>query len=96
VRGDENARLRAQSGQFTLLKQKVTRMRTLEGETALGLYFRAHREPPLKKVTLLLTEAPVALKLCSLNGVTGAIMFPDYCGATRATKNEHAAAFWLR
>ncbi len=86
--GGNNAYLAAQSGRFTLLKQKGGRARPFEGETALDLYFAAKSiPPPLKKVTLPITEAPAALKLCSLYGVTGATLFPDYGGATRATED---------
>jgi hypothetical protein len=41
----------------------------------------------LKKITLPVTEAPAALKLCSLYGVTGATLFPNYTGAARATED---------
>ena len=83
------ANLAAQSGRFTLLKHKGARARPFEGEAALDLYFTAQPLlPPLKKVTLPISEAPAALKLCSLYGVTGATMFPDYGGATRATEDE--------
>ena len=88
VPGGNNANLAAQSGRFTLLAQKGGRARPLEGEIALDLYFIAQPlPPPLKKVTLPITEAPAALKLCYLYGVTGATMFPDYGGATRATED---------
>ena len=84
VPGGNNANLAAQSGRFTLLTQKGGRARPFEGETALDLYFAAQPlPPPLKKITLPIAEAPAALKLCSLYGVTGATLFPDYYGATR-------------
>jgi hypothetical protein len=89
VPGGNNANLAAQSSRFTLLMQKGGRARPFEGETALDLYFTAQPlPPPLQKVTLPITEAPAALKLCSLYGVTGATMFPDYGGAARATEDE--------
>ncbi len=89
VPGGNNANLAAQSGRFTLLTQKGGRGRPLEGEITLDLYLVAQQlPPPLKKVTLPISEAPAALNLCFLYGVTGAIMFPDYGGATRATKDE--------
>jgi hypothetical protein len=102
VPGGNNANLAAQSGRFTLLTQKGGRGRPFEGEIALDLYLIAQPLPlPIKKVTLPISEAPAALKLCSLYGVTGAIMFPDYGGATRATEDElsttpppGALSFW--
>jgi len=88
VPGGNNANLAAQSGRFTLLTQKGGRARPFEGETALDLYFGAQSLPtPLKRITLPITEAPAALKLCSLYGVTGAALFPDYYGAARATED---------
>jgi hypothetical protein len=88
VPGGNNANLAGQSARFTLLTQKGGRARPFEGETALDLYFAAQSlPPPLKKITLPITEAPAALKLCSLYGVTGATLFPDYYGATRATED---------
>lgn len=89
VPGGNNANLAAQSGRFTLLTQKGVRGRPPEGEIALDLYLVAQPLPlPLKKVTLPISEAPAALRLCCLYGVTGAIMFPDYSGATRATEDD--------
>lgn len=88
VPGGNNANLAAQSGRFTLLQQQGIRGAPFEGEKSLDLYFIAlPLPPPLKKVTLPISEAPAALKLCSLYGVTGATMFPDYGGATRATED---------
>jgi hypothetical protein len=88
VPGGNNANLAAQSGRFTLLKQKGGRARPFEGEVALDSYFLAQSLPlPLKKITLPVTEAPAALKLCSLYGVTGATLCPDYTGAARATED---------
>lgn len=88
VPGANNANLAAQSGRFTLLTQKGVRARPFEGETALDLYFAAQSlPPPLKKITLPTAEAPAALKLCLLYGVTGATLFPDYYGASRATED---------
>lgn len=88
VQGGNNGNLAAQSGRFTLLTQKGGRARPFEGETALDLYFTAQPLPaPLKKVTLPINEAPAALSLCCLYGITGATLFPDYYGATRATED---------
>ncbi len=88
VPGGNNANLTAQSGRFTLLTQKGGRAKLFEGETALDAYFAAQPGvAPLKKITLPISEASNALKLCSLYGVTGATLFPDYYGATRATED---------
>lgn len=88
VPGGNNANLAAQSGRFTLLTQKGGRGRPFEGEAALNLYFAAQSlPPPLKKITLPIAEAPAALQLCALYGVTGATLFPDYYGASRATED---------
>jgi hypothetical protein len=88
VPGGNNANLAAQSGRFTLLTQKGGRARPFEGEIALDLYLLKQPPPcPLKKVTLPLSEAPAALKLCNLYGVTGATVFPDYYGAARASED---------
>jgi hypothetical protein len=88
VPGGNNANLAAQSGRFTLLTQKGGRGKPFEGEIALDLYFAAQTLPaPLRKITLPIAEAPAALNLCSLYGVTGATLFPDYYGATRATED---------
>jgi FRG domain len=102
VPGGNNANLAAQSGRFTLLTQKGGRARPFEGETALDLYFAAQLlPPPLKQITLPITEAPAALKLCALYGVTGATLFPDYYGASRATEDvlsttppDGSLSFW--
>lgn len=88
VPGGNNANLAAQSGRFTLLTQKPGGARPVEGEAALDLYFVAQLLPaPLKKVTLPIAEAPAALQLCALYGVTGATLFPDYYGASRASED---------
>jgi hypothetical protein len=88
VPGGNNTNLAAQSGRFTLLTQKGGRGTPFKGEMALDLYFAAQSlPPPLKKVTLPIAEAPAALSLCSLYGVTGATLFPDYYGAARATED---------
>jgi hypothetical protein len=73
VPGGNNANLAAQSGKFTLLTQTGGRGTAFTGEMALDLYFAAQSlQPPLKKVTLPISEAPAALSLCSLYDVTGA------------------------
>jgi hypothetical protein len=88
VPGGNNANLAAQSGRFTLLTQTGGRGTPFKGEIGLDLYFAAQSlPPPLKKVTLPIAEAPAALSLCSLYGVTGATLFPDYYGAARATED---------
>ena len=86
--GGNNANLAAQSGLFTLLEQEGGRGRPFVGETALDLYFATQTlPPPLKKITLPISEARAVLDLCSLYGVTGATLFPDYYGATRASED---------
>ena len=88
VPSGNNANLAAQSGRFTLLTQDGGVHTPFKGEIALDLYFAARSwPPPLKKVTLPIAEAPAALNLCSLYGVTGATLFPDYYGAARATED---------
>lgn len=88
VPGSNNMNLAAQAGIFTLLEQQGIRGAPFEGETSLDLYLAGQPlPPPLLKVTLPVTEASAALKLCSLYGVTGATLFPDYSGAARATED---------
>jgi hypothetical protein len=85
VPGSNNMNLAAQAGQFTLLEQEGYRGQPFSGEKSLDLYLQSKLPSSLKKVTLPITEASDALKLCSLYGVTGAILFPSYSGAVRAT-----------
>jgi hypothetical protein len=88
VPGSNNMNLAAQAGIFTLLEQQGIRGAPFEGETSLDLYLAGQPlPPPLLKVTLPVTEASAALKLCFLYGVTGATLFPDYSGAARATED---------
>jgi hypothetical protein len=88
VPGNNNRNVAAQAGRFTLLEQTGLRGAPFEGETSLDLYFgRQSPSPPLLKVTLPVTEASAALELCSLYGVTGATLFPDYGGAARAAED---------
>jgi hypothetical protein len=96
VPGSNNANLAAQAGLFTLLEQQGVRGAPFEGETSLDLYLAAQPlPPPLLKVTLPVTEASAALKLCSLYGVTGATLFPDYSGAVRATEDIMSTAMHI-
>lgn len=89
VPGGNNANLAAQSGRFTLLKQMGARAKAFEGEIRLDVYFKEHSLPaPLKKITLLTSEAPKALELCRKYGLTGATLFPDYYGAARASEDQ--------
>lgn len=90
VPGSNNINLAAQAGRFTLLSQFSVPGTPLDGEIALDRHFEklAWREPPLKKITLPVTEAKAALKLCELYGVSGATLFPDYNGAARATLDK--------
>jgi hypothetical protein len=88
VPGSNSANLAAQAGRFTLLEQQGTRGGSFQGEISLDLYLAGQKlPPPLLKVTLPVTEASAALRLCSLYGVTGATMFPDYYGAVRAAED---------
>jgi hypothetical protein len=56
---------------------------------------RSRLHPPLLKVTLPLTETTAALKLCTLYGVTGATLSPDYGGAARATEDIMSTAMHI-
>jgi hypothetical protein len=88
VPGSNNINLAAQAGLFTLLEQQGIRGGPFEGEASLDLYMAGQPLPcPLLKVTLPVTEASAALRLCSLYGVTGATLFPDYSGAVRAAED---------
>jgi hypothetical protein len=87
VPGSNNQNLAAQSGMFTLLRQKGGRGQAFDGEIALNKYFLAQNSSlpvPLIKITLPISEAKDALKLCDLYGVTGATLFPDFYGAARS------------
>jgi len=89
VPGGYNANLAAQSGVFTLLKQKGARAKAFEGEMRLDVYYREHPLPaPLNKITLPTSEAPKVLQLCKLYGLTGATLAPDYYGAARAAADD--------
>lgn len=96
VPGSNNVNLAAQAGRFTLLEQQGTRGAPFQGEISLDLYLAGQPlPPPLLKVTLPVTEASAALVLCSLYGVTGATLFPDYDGAVRATQDLMSTAMRL-
>lgn len=96
VPGSNNANLAAQAGRFTFLKQEGVRAEPFRGEISLDLYLAEHVLPlPLLKVTLPITEAAAALRLCSLYGVNGATLFPDYSGAARATEDAMRTAIRL-
>jgi hypothetical protein len=87
VPGGNNANLAAQSGRFTLLQGN--REPPYEEEPSLDLYLVGQPlAPPLKQVTLPVSEASAALELCRLYGVTGAIVFPDYYGAARGAEDQ--------
>lgn len=83
VPGSNNRNAAAQSGLFTLIRQKGRRGQSFEGAIALDDHVcgSAHA---LMKVTLPVAEAPAALRLCNLYGVSGARVFPDFYGAARA------------
>jgi hypothetical protein len=90
VPGGNNPNLAAQAGVFTLLRQEGARGRPFHGETSLDGHFLAQKSRipiPMLKITLPVAEAPAALRLCELYGVTGATLFPDYYGAARAAKD---------
>jgi hypothetical protein len=88
VPGSNSMNLAAQAGRFTLLEQDGARGSPFQGEASLDLYLAGQViPPPLLKVTLPVAEASAALRLCSVYGVTGATLFPDYYGAVRATQD---------
>jgi hypothetical protein len=97
VPGSNNANLAAQGGMFTLLEQHGSRGVPFVGETALDRYFEGKPLLPaaLMKVTLPVSEAYKALRLCGLYGVTGAALFPGYGGAARATEDDMSRALKL-
>jgi len=98
VPGASNRNLAAQSGMFTLLRQRGIRGQAFDGDIALDKYF-LNRSPqipiPLMKITLPIVEAKEALRLCELYGVTGATLFPDFDGAARSTKDMMRTAWRL-
>jgi hypothetical protein len=58
-------------------------------ETSLELYLLGQPlAPPLRKVTLPVSEASAVLDSCRLYGVTGAALFPDYYGAARGAEDQ--------
>jgi hypothetical protein len=86
VPGGNSAYLAAQGGMFTLLRQQGGRGKPFEGESSLDQYLLQQELPvPLVKITLPVSEAKAALRLCAIYGVTGATLFPDYSGAARAS-----------
>ena len=90
VPGSNSHNLAAQAGMFTLLRQDGVMGQSFEGEIALDRHFLSQIQPiqiPLVKVTLPISEAKAALELCTLYGVTGATLFPDFYGAARAAKD---------
>ena len=88
VAGSNNPNLAAQAGVFTLLRQQGVRGKPFEGDTGLDKYFLKQNLPiPLLKVTLPVSEAEFALNLCTLYGVTGATLFPDFYGAARGARD---------
>jgi len=96
VPGSNNQNLAAQSGMFTLLRQKGSRGLAFEGEVALDKFFLAQNSSipgPLIKITLPISEAKEALRLCELYGVTGATLFPDFYGAVRSARDTMRTAW---
>jgi hypothetical protein len=83
---------------FTLLRQEGGRGEPFAGETALDGYLLGLDYPiprPLMKVTLPVSEAKAALALCTLYGVTGATLFPDFYGAARGARDMMRTAWTL-
>jgi FRG domain len=97
VAGSNNINLAAQAGRFTLLPRLDGYGESDPlGEIALDRFFEnSRREAPLKKITLPVTEAKAAMRLCSLYGVSGATLFPDYNGAAKATLDDMRMALQL-
>lgn len=96
VPGSNSANLAAQAGLFTLLRQEGARGMPFTGPISVDGYLLAESSSlaiPLIKVTLPLSQAPKALHLCSLYGISGATMFPDLYGAARAASDDMATAW---
>jgi hypothetical protein len=96
VPGGNSANLAAQAGLFTLLRQEGGRGTPFTGETSIDGYLINENTSlpiPLVKVTLPVSQAPKALALCFLYGLTGATMFPDLYGAVRAASDDMATAW---
>ena len=96
VPGGNSANLAAQAGLFTLLRQEGGQGTPFTGETSVDEYFTNEDSSlpiPLVKVTLPVSQAPKALALCSLYGLTGATIFPDLYGAAKAASDVMATSW---
>ncbi len=94
VPGSNNANVAAQSGLFTLLRQKYKRGQPFEGSHYLDDYVISCGSRDLAKITLPTREAPKIIDLCERHGVTAATLYPDFYGAAKATRDSMAC--WLR
>jgi len=84
--GSNNANVAAQSGLFTLLRQKYKIGVPFEGEHCLDDHIRSLESDALVKITLPLTEATKIIDLCEKHGITMATLKPDFYGAAQATR----------
>ncbi len=84
--GSNNANVAAQSGLFTLLRQKYKMGGPFEGEHCLDDHILSLKSDALLKVTLPLAEAPKIIDLCGRFGITMATLKPDFYGAAHATR----------
>jgi hypothetical protein len=85
VPGSNNVNVAAQSGLFTLLRQRYTRGNPFEGPHCLNHYVESCKSQDLAKITLRVQEAPKIIDLCERHGVTAATLFPGFHGAAKAT-----------
>jgi hypothetical protein len=103
--GSSNPNLHAQSGLFTVISVRTARRNdppTLPALDQLMLeklrrqpveWREAHREhgPVLRRLTLLMREAPELLRLLAFEGITGQILFPGFDGVARGLDD---ARYW--
>ncbi len=95
VPGSNNANLAAQAGLFTLLRQKNRGLRfPLEGPTILDEYLASALQPTLLKLTVPISEASAVLEKCEKHFITGAMLFPHYYGAVRASLDTWRRERW--
>lgn len=80
-----NANMAAQSGVFTLLRQKYLLGKPFTGPDCLDDYVVSIGTRNLAKVTVPISEARKVLYLCELHGITAAKLYPDFYGAANAT-----------
>jgi hypothetical protein len=86
VPGSNNARVAAQSGLFTLLRQEYKRACPFDGPHCLKEYVLSCKSGDLAKITLPVVQAPKIIDLCGKYGVTAAKLYPDFYGAAKATR----------